>query len=100
MALNVRVEGGKYTVIQNEHGELRVDRGPIRGWLERPDGGKMILALASEVESARKLLSDIMYDFDPEKTLGPPCGPEMLARIKKYMENYYVEKQDCVEGEF
>jgi hypothetical protein len=100
MAFKVRVEGGKYTVVQNAHGELRVDRGDIRGWLEHPEGGKMLIALACEVEDARKLLHDIIYDFDPEEVSGPPCGSEMLARITKYMLNHQIEDEDCIEGSY
>jgi len=99
MALKVRIEGGEYVVVQNEHGELRVDRGDIRGWLERPDGSKMLIALACEVESARKLLNMIANDYDPDEAPGPPCGPEMLKKILKHFENYQIEDQDCREGE-
>jgi hypothetical protein len=96
MALNVRVEGGKYTIVQNEHGELRVDRGDIRGWLERPDGGNMIIALACEAESARKLLKEIGTALGPN---GPLYMPELLTQIMKYMRTYQIEDQDCIEGE-
>lgn len=90
MAINVRVEGGKYTIVQNEHGELRVDRGDIRGWLERPDGGKMLIALACEVESARKLLKEIA----DKEVFGPTH-----QRILKHFINYQIADEDCIEGE-
>jgi len=94
MALKVRIEGGKYTIMQNDHGELRIDRGDVRGWLERSEGSKMLLiALACEVKSARKLLSDILENEDMYDS------SEMLARIKKYMQVYQIEDQDCREGE-
>ena len=70
-----------------------MDRCEIRGWLENPPGGKMLIALACEVESARKLLNDIRKNEDMYDS------PEMIARIKKYMQVYQVEEEDCRKGE-
>jgi len=93
MALKVRIEGGKYTIVQDETGHMHIDRGDDCGWVENPPASKMIIALACEVESARKLLSDILKNEDMYDS------SEMLARIKKYMQVYQIEDQDCREGE-
>lgn len=94
MAFIVRVEGGKYAIVQNDEGELRVDRGEIRGWLLRPAGGKMLIALAGEVESARRLLRDLK-----DVLVEDGMRPDFVARVEKYMQIYQVEEEDCRKGE-
>jgi hypothetical protein len=61
---------------------------------------KKLAEVTTLAVAQRKLLKDISFDFDPEEALGPPCGPEMLSRIK-YLETQYPEipliPDECVE---
>lgn len=87
-------DGGKYTIklIHNphslsllRHGEAWVDNGDVHY-------SKMLISIMYEVSMLRKLLSDVAYDFNPDKgELGPRCGPEILKRIKAYEEHFNVD---------
>lgn len=83
---------GKYTI------ELDIQTGKLKLLRYNEDWSfgdvaysKMLISIMYEVSKLRKLLSDVAYDFDPEKQLGPPCGPEMLQRIKEYEEHFGVD---------
>ena len=89
----VPVEDGKYTVVIDyrprmeglavlRHGEP---------WLLEKEivGSKMLIAMAHELERCRDLLCEIADDFDPDKVLGPPCGPKMLAKIMEVLPRGY-----------
>lgn len=89
-------DGGKYSIRLDEHtGKLDVLRHD-EVWLGEGDnyipGSKMLIGIMYEVSKLRKLLSDVAYDFDPDKgQLSPSCGPEMLAKIKEYEEHFNVD---------
>jgi hypothetical protein len=56
MRIHCEVEGGKYTIVQEDGGELYVLRDGER-WLPPPvTGSKMLIAMAGELEDARRLL--------------------------------------------
>ena len=59
-----------------------------------PPHPKMLIAIMYELLESRKLLSDISFDFDPEKVLGPPCGPDMVDKIKHHSEKYGFKLND------
>lgn len=90
MVDKIDVDGGKYSIVLEDdynvnlyrHGEL---------WTENAPHSKMLISIIYEMQELRKLVSDISFDFDPEVRLGPPCGPEMLARIKEYEERFGVD---------
>ena len=84
-------ENGKYTIQLNEGtGKLKLLRHEEE-WEQDPLYSKMLISIMYEVSALRKLLSDISFDFDPEEKQGPPCGPEMLKRIKEYEEHFNVD---------
>lgn len=86
----IDVDSGKYSIVLEDdysvnlyrHGEL---------WTENPSHSKMLIAIIYEMQELRKLVSDISFDFDPDISMGPPCGPEMLKRIKEYEERFGVD---------
>lgn len=86
----IDIENGKYSIVLEDdyqvniyrHGELSV---------ENPPHSKMMISIIYELQELRKLVSDISFDFDPEERLGPPCGSEMLKRIKEYEERFNVD---------
>lgn len=84
---SVPVENGKYEIVLEQNYDLNVYRGGEL-WLFRPQGSKMLISILYELLELKKLVHDIAYDFDPDERLGPPCGPEMLKRIKEYEEKY------------
>lgn len=51
------------------------------GPLPYPETNDERLALTAAV----KILDFIAHDFDPDKTMGPPCGPEALDLIKAFL---------------
>lgn len=75
------VYGGKYTFVW-EDGDLSCLRHG-EPWVERfESGSNAVLQLFCAALEMWQLLDDISFDFDPDKTKGPPCGPEMLKRIQ------------------
>ena len=85
-------EGSKYTIQFNDkNGELELLRNGYRWEEGHPKYSKMLIHIMYEVSRLRKIVSDISYDFDPDVRLGPPCGPEMLERIKEYERDYNID---------
>lgn len=92
MKETLSVYDGKYTFVWNQEGGLSCLRYD-EPWLERFEGGSnAVLQLFFAAQQMADLLQDISHDFDPDKTLGPPCGPEMLNRIKTLFESIKVDK--------
>lgn len=85
-------EGGKYTIqLECGTGDLKLLRHGEE-WENDPKYSKMLIHIMYEVSMLRKLLSDISFDFDPDKgQTGPACGPEMLKRIKEYEDQYNID---------
>lgn len=84
---SVKIENGKYELVLAEDGFVvnRYDE----LWMDFPvPGAKMLIVMMYEIQDARKLLAETSFDFDPEKVLGPACGPEMLQKIKDHAEQY------------
>lgn len=52
---------------------------------------RTLAILLDEIREARRLLAMISYDFDPDKFLGPPCGPKMLNKIKDFEIRFDVD---------
>lgn len=89
----IDIENGKYSIVLEENYQVNIYRyGELS--VENPPHSKMMIAILYEMQELRKLLSDISFDFDPDIRPGPPCGPEMLKRIKEYEERFGVNLGD------
>ena len=89
-------EGGKYTLqLNTETGEFEILRHGEEWAKDNVHYSKMLIGIMYEVSKLRKLLSDVSYDFDPDKgELGPKCGPDMLKEIKEYEDQFNVNLND------
>lgn len=92
----VSFENGKYIIeLDTNTGSLQVLRHG-EPWLGEGDnyiaGSKMLIGIMYEVSKLRKILSNIQYDFDPDKgELGPKCSKEILEEIKAYEDQFNVD---------
>ncbi len=84
---SIKIENGKYEIVLPKEGMLYIKRGD-EVWMTEVAGSKMLIAMMYELLAARQLLTEISFDFDPDKVLGPLCGPEMLKKIKELAEQY------------
>ena len=86
-------DGGKYTIqLDNNTGNLKLLRYGEDWAVGNVHYSKMLIGIMYEVSKLRKILSDIQYDFNPDKVeLGPKCGPEMIKVIKEYEEHFNVD---------
>lgn len=98
--IKVRIEGGKYTVVQDVAGRLSVLR-YNEPWMNDPGipGSNMLITAACEIEASRRLLWELVNDFDPDKSMGPPCGPEMLEKIQAHFRDRGITTDDCLPSE-
>lgn len=87
---SVKIENGKYEIVLDDSYNVHIYRGGELRVVE-PPFPKMLISVLYELIESRKLLSDISFDFDPDETLGPPCGPEMLEKIKEHADRFYFK---------
>lgn len=84
---SIKIKKGRFEIILRENCDLDIYAfGEL--WQHNPQMFSLWTDIIDEMTDLRKIVCDVQYDFDPEKQLGPYCGPDMLKTIKKYEETY------------